>query len=83
MSVEDLKKIINENIIIGTDRVIKGLKNNKIKKVFLASNCKKQTKEDILHYAKLGKIQVVELNIPNEEVGIVCKKPFSISVIGY
>lgn len=83
MSTTELKKALKNDVIFGTDRVIKRLKLGKLKKVFLAKNCKEDVKEDVLYYAKLAKIDVIELKIPNDEVGMICRKPFSISVLGY
>ncbi|MEK6907417.1 MAG: 50S ribosomal protein L30e [Nanoarchaeota archaeon] len=82
--MEELKKLIKENkIIIGTNSVMKNLKLGKLKGIYLASNCPKYAKEDIQHYAKLNNVKINELKENNEELGVVCKKPFSISVLGY
>ena len=69
--------------IIGTERILKNLKTGKLKKILVASNCREQIKKDINYYAKLADVKVIQLDIPNDEVGLVCKKPFSISVLGY
>ena len=80
---EELKDAIQDkNLIIGTGRIIKSLRAGKLKKVFLSKNCPLGIKNDIRHYAKLGKIDIFELSISNEEIGVMCKKPFSISVLG-
>ncbi len=82
--MEDLKKALQENkVIIGTDRVLKRLRIGKIKKVFVASNCPQILREDIKHLAKLHKIEVAETKEDNEQLGVICKKQFSISVLGY
>ncbi len=79
---EELKEALEDkNLAIGTDKTMKSLKAGKLKKVFLAKNCPLKTKEDIKHYARLSKIDIVELGMTNEEIGVVCKKPFSISVL--
>ena len=79
---EELKLALKEKgIIIGTERTIKNLKLGKTKKVFLASNCKPEIKESIEYYAKLSGAEIVELVIPDKEVGLLCKKPFSVSVL--
>ena len=70
------------NLIIGRDRTLKMLKNDKLKKIFLASNCDEETKEQIKKYAKLGNVEVIELDINNHELGTKCKKLFAISVLG-
>ena len=82
-NTDDIKKYLkNGNILIGTNNVIKNLKLGKLKKVYLTSNCPSDVKEDIEYYASLQKLDVVQLQIPNNALGTICKKPFSISVLG-
>ncbi len=76
------KLVATKGLIIGTERVVKALKLDLIEKVFIASNCTERIEEDLEYYCKLTKAKVVKLNYPNDELGVVCKKPFSISVIG-
>ncbi len=84
MTIQDIKKAIKEKkIIIGADITLKKLRIGKLKKIYLASNCRKDTREDIIHYAKLNNVEVINLEKTNEELGILCKKPFSISVLSY
>jgi len=81
--MESLKEAIEQGkVIIGADRTLKLLRKGELKEVYLSSNCPKQVKEDIEHYAKLHSIQLFRLKESNEELGVLCKKPFSISVIG-
>ena len=75
-------RVQEKKAVIGADLVLKSIRNGSLKRVFLASNCPAQTKEDVLHYAKLASIPVVELNYNNEEIGIFCKKNFLVSVLG-
>lgn len=78
-----IRKLVGtKNLIMGADRTIKALKLSKIENVFLASNCSQKVEEDIKYYCKLSKAKVSKLKYPNDELGIVCKKPFSVSVIG-
>ncbi|MBI4448021.1 ribosomal L7Ae/L30e/S12e/Gadd45 family protein [Candidatus Woesearchaeota archaeon] len=80
--MSDLKKVLKEQkITIGSEETIKKLKIGKVKKVFLASNCPQKTKTEIMHLAKLANASIEELGIPNEEVGMICKKGFRISVL--
>ncbi len=81
-SVADLKKILKgENVIIGTQRTMKELKRGAIEKVFLTSNCPSSVEQDIDHYTKIGSVEKIKIPIPNSELGVICKKPFSISVV--
>lgn len=82
MSLEDVKKLIGDKkLVIGAEQTIKNLKKEGIKKVFLSSNCSEKNKEDIDKYAKISGAEVEVLNIKNEDLGVVIKKPFSISVL--
>lgn len=84
IKITDIRTAVkNKKAIIGTKSTIKNLKLGKLSKVYLSSNCSETVKKDILYYAKLAKVEVVELPYPNEELGVLCKKPFSISVLSF
>ena len=68
-------------IVIGSDRTLKLLKNDKLESIFISNNCSLEIKKDIEHYSKINKVKVIELDMNNEEVGAFVKKPFSVSVI--
>ena len=70
------------NAIIGKNRVVKELKKSNLQKVFLANNCPQNTKETINNLSELSGIEVVELKVNNEELGIICKKNFFVSIVG-
>ncbi len=81
--IDDIKKIVKtDKAIIGSKETVKSLKTGKIAKVFLTSNCPDEVRKDIEYYAGLSKAEVIELPIPNDELGVVCRKPFLISVFG-
>lgn len=79
----EIRGLLAENkLVIGTERTLKMLRLGKLKQVYLSANCADAAKEDIMHYSDLGKVKVKELPYPGSELGVVCKKPYSISVIG-
>ena len=81
--VAEIKKLVKEErIVIGADETIKGLRTGRFEKIYLASNCSDKIKEDISHYADIAGVEVVDTGVANDELGDVCKKPFSISVMG-
>jgi large subunit ribosomal protein L30e len=83
MSVEEIKKMLKStNLIIGAGKTLKALRNNELTKIFLASNSPETLVKDIEHYASLANVEVEKLEIPNDELGVVCKKPFLITCIG-
>lgn len=82
-SLDDLKKNLKtKNLVFGTERAMKLLRHDKLAKIFLSSNTKKDIADDCDYYAKLGGVEVVKLELLNEELGTFCKKPFSVAVIG-
>ncbi len=83
MAQDEIKNNLgNKKLILGTERIIKALKNGSIAKVFLSLNCPDSVKQDIKYYAGLSKTEIEELTLPNDELGVLCKKPFSVSVLG-
>ena len=81
--VSELKKHVKEKkLIVGTKATMKRLRMGKLSAVFMSSNCPTSVKEDVAHYSTLAGTRVVQLAIPNEELGTVCKKFFSVSVAG-
>ena len=81
--IQELRKLLDEGkIVIGTKRTIKQLKLGKLEKVFLSLNCPAKTKEDVRSYSKLSKTTVSQLKYPNDELGVLCKRPHSISILG-
>lgn len=81
--LKELKFAIqSDNILIGTEEVVKSLRKGKqVKKIFLASNCPQRTKDDVEHYATLISVPVDLLDLDNEELGVFCKKNFFVSVL--
>jgi large subunit ribosomal protein L30e len=79
----DIRKLLaDKRLVIGTDRTLKLVRQGKLAKVFLSSNCPSKLKEDLNKYCGLNGIECQDLAVPNEELGVWCKKPFAISVLG-
>lgn len=75
-------KAQQKEVVVGLASVIKGLQRGKLVKVFLASNSPIKMKEDIVRYSILAQIPVQEISQNNEELGVLCKKNFMVSVVG-
>jgi len=83
VSKDEIRKLLkSKKLIIGTDRVTKLAKQAKLDKVFISRNAPKTVLDDLDHYCKLGNIEVIRLQYANDEVGEMCNKPFSISILG-
>jgi len=84
MSVELLKKELKTNkFTLGLNETLKKIKLGKVQNIFLAKDCNSKERDIILNYKKIGKIEVYELDITGIEMGTLCKKQFSISVLSH
>ena len=82
MTSTEIRKLVKAgNFIIGTGRTLKSLKLGKIDKVIISSNCPDRVSKSISHYAALSNAETFSVPYPNEELGVICKKPYSISVL--
>ena len=76
------KAIEGKKAIIGNDETIKEIKKGNVSKVFISSNCPDNVREMYDEYAGISGLEIIQLDYPNDEFATLCKKPFSISVIG-
>lgn len=83
MSLEKLKQILKDNkkLTLGSDETLKKIKLGKVHTIFIAKDCKPLIKDRILSYKKGGDLEIFELDVTGADIGIICKKQFSISVI--
>jgi ribosomal protein L30E len=49
----------------------------------LSANCPARVEKDINYYAGMGNAEMQKLDYANDELGVICKKPFSISVLAF
>ncbi len=81
--MQEIRKFLEQGKgVIGSRVVIKKLNNKLIAKIFIAKNCKQEIKADIEKLAKISEVEIINLDISNDELGILCRKPFHISVVG-
>ena len=81
-TTSELRKLAEDNkLVIGSERTIKGLRLGKVSSVYITKNVSESTKETIEKEAALANIEVKPLNSTNDELGVICKKPFRISVL--
>ena len=82
INAAELKRMLKAgNIVVGTERTIKNLKLGRVQKVLLSSNCPANVEKDISYYAGLSHAEATKLEYANDELGVICKKPFSIAVL--
>ena len=76
------KDLAEEETLIGAKVVLKSLKKGIINKIYLTSNCPEAVREEVENCCKELNTTLVNLNLDNEQLGVVCKKSFFISVLG-
>ncbi len=82
-SVAEIRKHLEgKKLVLGTERTLKSLRAGKVEKVFMTSNCPNDIRNDFSHLSRISDVKIIELDVPNDELGTICKKPFSISVAG-
>jgi ribosomal protein L30E len=74
------KRVEKGDVTIGTSQTLLNLKHGNLEVVYVTSNCPKDVIEEIKQNSE--DVKVVELKETNNELGVICKKPFFISVIG-
>ncbi|MBT3395229.1 50S ribosomal protein L30 [archaeon] len=81
MSLANLRPALEEKkVVFGTERALKALKSEKVEELFISKNCPIDLKERLIKYAKIKEVLVTELKESNDELGALCKKPFSVNV---
>ena len=82
ISAAEIKKMLKSgSVVIGTERTLKNLKLGRVQSVLISSNCPAKVESDLSYYAGLSGAELNKLSYPNDELSIICKKPFSISVL--
>lgn len=65
----------------GADSAVQNAKNGKAKIIVLASNCPKNTREDIEYYCRLSDVPLLAYEGSAIDLAGVCGKPFIVSAL--
>ena len=72
----------NDKIVIGWNSVESLLRKGGLKKVLLSKTVPSKLRDDILAYSKINNVSVEDFAGDAYELGVLCKKPFGVSVLG-
>lgn len=75
---EELKK---KKPLLGLNVALKKIRNNKVSRVYVSSNS--HAKDQLVRLGKSMNVDVVLVDENSKELGVICKKPFSVSVISF
>lgn len=80
--IKVIKDAVKENkVVLGYNSVIKLIKTEKPKAIIYANNIPKNKLENIIHNTNFTKIDVMGYQDDSINLGLVCGKPFSVSVL--
>ncbi|MDE1869148.1 MAG: 50S ribosomal protein L30e [Candidatus Micrarchaeota archaeon] len=68
-------------VAVGLNKALDSVKDHTSKTLVIASTNKKETLEDVNHVAKIANVRVLKFNGTSMDLGAVCGKPFSVSVL--
>ncbi len=82
----DISKLIKEKIkqdkvLLGYKSVMKSLKSGRPELIVYANNLPDDRKKMIEHNAKISNVEIKEYPNDNVNLGLVCGKPFSVSIL--
>lgn len=81
--MDEIKKLLgSDKLIIGKEETMKALRSGTLKKMFLASNVDPKLLRDIEYYRNMSDVEIINVQLTNEDIGSLCRKPFSISTLG-
>ena len=81
-TVEEIRNALKDDkVLMGTEKVIKGIKNKSVKTVIMSNNAPESVKADIEHYSQISEISVNQVDMNNEELGTLCRRKHNISVL--
>lgn len=79
---QEIRKLLGtEKLIIGSERVLKALRNGGVARVIIASNVPEEFKLQLNAYQQAAGFELQQLEVTNDELGTICKKPFSIAAL--
>lgn len=82
MKTEIRKLLGSDKLIIGTDRVLKTVRKGEATRVIVATNAPESLRAQLTKFKETGAaFELEDAGMPNDELGTLCKKPFSIAVI--
>ena len=81
--ISEIKNALKENkAVLGWNKIERVIKRGVIKKIFVSVKASEKVLEDVSHYSKISGFTVEEFAGDAYELGVLCKKPFPVSVLG-
>ncbi|NTV24523.1 MAG: hypothetical protein HGA85_09265 [Nanoarchaeota archaeon] len=76
------KNLKTDKLVFGKEMTYKLLNQGKLAKVMLAKNAPAEVVADFTKFCAMSSVSMVLSDMPSDEIGIFCKRPHSIAVMG-
>lgn len=82
MNTQEIRKLLEQDkLIIGYNEVRQAVADKTARNVYIANNAEEQRSLAMSDYCSMSSLDVEILDIRNDQLGSVCRKPFSISFL--
>lgn len=82
MTTEEIRKLLEAGkLVIGHNETVRSLERQEANTVLIASNAPEVERKAVADYAEMAGATVTALEVNNQLLGTVCRKPFAISFI--
>lgn len=68
-------------VVVGTQSVMKSIKDNSAKLVVIAKEINQKNQMEIKHLSKISNIRIIDFDVNSTELGSICGKPFPVSML--
>lgn len=77
-----IKKGVEENkAIIGLKEVTAAVRAGEVSSVYVASNCPPIMYQRLVELCNIQSVTLIQVPQPNDELGVICKKPYAITAL--
>lgn len=82
-TTDDIRAFLQKKLlVIGANETKAEAHASKLKKIMVANNCPLALREELEKMCQLSSLEMEVLTFPNDELGVVVKKPFAVTVLG-
>lgn len=71
-----------DRLVFGAKQTTQLMRDRAAEKVYLAANCPDDVRREIEQYGRLSDVQVSVLEMPSDELGVLCRRQHMILVLG-
>lgn len=81
-TTEEIRKLLEQGkLVIGQKEVRQSLSDGEAQRVLIASNAPEGEADAMRDYGAMAGVDVEVLSARNDQVGVICRKPFSIAFL--